>query len=98
MTASSYLRCVLAGTMVLGLVPVAPASANGGCDSCGQTYRLECQTIFEEQQVTAYRTVCETAFEEREVTRQIPVMETQQRERRVTVLKPVTETSVRQER
>ena len=99
MTVSKQLRCLLAGVVVAGSLPVAPASAQDGCSACcGQTYRLECQTIYEEKQITCYRTVCETAYEEREITRQVPVYETQQRERRYAVLKPVRETSTRQER
>ena len=45
-----------------------------------------------------YRTECETVYDQQEMTRQVPVWETETRERRYKVLKPVTETSMREER
>src|SRR5690606_29162895 len=73
---------------------VAAAQCCGDCNC----YRLQCETVYEERQVTCYRTECETVYDERQVVRRTPVWETEQRERRFTVLKPVTETSIREER
>ena len=68
----------------------------------GQTpcasYRVVCQTVYEQQKVTAYRLGYETVLEERQVTRHRPVWETHTRERRYRVAKPVYETSTREER
>ena len=67
------------------------------CASCEtQVYKLVCQTVYEERQVTAFKQECETVMDQVEVTRQVPVWETQARERRFTVLKPVSETSMRE--
>ena len=76
----------------------ATQRANAQCATCGDVYKIVCQTVYEERQVTAYRQECETVMENVEVTRQVPVWETQHRERRFTVTKPVTETSMREER
>ena len=80
------------------LVPLAstPISAQANC--CGETFRLECQTVWEERQVTGFRMEQETVYDTVQVTRKVPVWETEQRERRYTVSKPVQETSVREER
>jgi hypothetical protein len=59
------------------------------CDACAQpAYRVECQTVYEERQVTAYRLQEETVYEERQVTRKVPVWETQNRERRSAPCQP----------
>ena len=58
-----------------------------------QTYRLQCQTVFEDRQVTAYRVGYETVYDERQITTFRPVWETEARERRYTVARPVIETS-----
>ena len=79
--------------------PTASACGVSGCfSSCGQEYRLRCQTYFEEQQVTAYRLQCETVYEDRQVTSYRPVWETEMRERRYSVARPVYETAEREER
>src|SRR5688500_8136042 len=54
---------------------------------CDTAYRLICQTVYEERQVTCYRQECETVYDTQEVARQVPVWETEQRERRYKVLK-----------
>ncbi|NDH93012.1 MAG: hypothetical protein EBZ13_00390, partial [Planctomycetia bacterium] len=40
-----------------------------------QTYRLDYQTVYDEQQVTAYRTVYETVYDTQNYTVQKPVWE-----------------------
>src|SRR5687768_3270264 len=80
------------------VVPLAGTPAPANADCCGETYRLECQTVYEERQVTAYRMETETVYDQIQVTRKVPVWETEQRERRYTVSRPVQETSVREER
>ncbi len=87
------LRVALAAVVPLASTPV---SAQANC--CGETFRLECQTVWEERQVTAFRMEQETVYDQVQVTRKVPVWETEQRERRFTVSKPVQETSVREER
>ena len=37
------------------VVPLASTPRPALADCCGETYRLECQTVYEERQVTAYR-------------------------------------------
>ena len=54
------------------------ASAQDPC--CSTTYRLECQTVWDEQEVTAFRIECETQYEERQVTRYRPEWFTEDRE------------------
>ncbi len=80
--------------------PVAGQSFVTDGDACCTPceYRLVCQTIVEEQPVTAYRLQTETILEERQVVSYKPVWETEMRERRYTVSKPVAETSSREER
>src|SRR6056300_298314 len=94
------------GSMLLGLSPGLVATpATAAC--CGQpvaapvatqTYRLDYQTVYDEQQVTAYRTVYETVYDTQTYTVQKPVWETETRERRYTVQRPVWETQNREER
>ncbi len=88
------------GLLALALCGSAASGAYAQCASCGETavYKIVCQTVYEERQVTAYKQECETVMDQVEVTRQVPVWETQARERRFTVLKPVSETSMREER
>jgi hypothetical protein len=62
------------------------------------TYRLECQTVYDEQRTTVYRLQYETVYEEREVTTQRPEWVTEHRQRRVRVAKPVVETSMHEKR
>lgn len=87
-----------------------PAAGRGQCcDSAApvmaaptpvatQTYRLDYQTVFDEQQVTAFRVESETVYDNRTYTVQKPVWETQTQERRYTVQKPVWETQTKEER
>ncbi len=63
-----------------------------------QTYRLDFQTVYDEQQVTAYRVTYETVYDSRVYAVTKPVWETQTSERRYTVQRPVWETSTREER
>ena len=88
------------GHVALVVCGAAANSASAQCATCGEAavYKLVCQTVYEERQVTAFKTECATVMEQVEVTKQVPVWETQARERRFTVLKPVTETSMREER
>ena len=95
-----------AGCVLIGLAPlVAGTPAFAAC--CGQpaaapvvtqTYRLDYQTVYDDQQVTAYRTVYETVYDTQTYTVQKPVWETEARERRYTVQRPVWETQNREER
>lgn len=87
----------------LGMIACASlTAANLGDNASGQmvspAYRIQCQTVYEEQPVTTWRLQYETVLQEQQVTTQKPVWETEQRVRRVTVAKPVTETSTRIER
>jgi hypothetical protein len=63
-----------------------------------QAYRLDFQTVYDEQQMTAYRVSYETVYDTRTYTVTKPVWETQTSERRYTVQRPVWETSSREER
>jgi hypothetical protein len=63
-----------------------------------QTYRLDFQTVYDEQQVTASVVTYETVYDTRNYTVSKPVWETQTTERRYTVQRPVWETSTREER
>ena len=72
---------------------VALPATSGDCGGCGVTYRVECQTVWDEQEVQAYRIECETQYEQRQVTRYAPQWFTEQRERRYTALRPVRETT-----
>ena len=94
------LRCWLScGVLATVVSAVGEQDAVAQCANCVQpAYHVQCQTVYEERQVTAYRLVEETVCEQVQVTRRVPVWETQQRERRYTVTRPVFETSVREER
>lgn len=96
-------RC---GVGALGLAPLL-AGGSAAAQCCGQpvappvatqTYRLDYQTVYDEEQVTAYRTVYETVYDTQNYTVQKPVWETETRERRYTVQRPVWETQTREER
>ena len=103
---SAQARCLR--LVLCALVAFAPqasllvATAEAQC--CGevavaapvatQTYRLDVQTVYDEEQVTAYRVTYETGYDARTYTVQKPVWETQTREERYTVMKPVYETQV----
>ena len=86
--------------------PLMMSVAHGQC--CGeaaapapvatQTYRLDFQTVYDEQQMTAYRVSYETVYDTKTYTVQKPVWETQMQERRYTVQRPVWETQTREER
>ena len=100
---SRRVRALVCGAMMFPLV--APAAARAQC--CGeavpapvatQTYRLDFQTVYDEQQVTAYRVSYETVYDTKTYTVQKPVWETQTSERRYTVQRPVWETQTREER
>ena len=65
--------------------------------SCGQTYRIVYQTVYEQRQFTAYRVEYETVCEQRPVTTYKPIWETAVRENRYTVARPVMETAVHDE-
>jgi hypothetical protein len=87
--------------LLLVVVTSGPRSSAQVVSDCGcawPEYRLQAQTIYEEQPVTTYRPVTETVMEERKVTTMRPVWETSYRERRYQVARPVTETSYREER
>lgn len=85
------------GVVVLGLAPLlAGGSATAQCcvqpvapPVATQTYRLDYQTVYDEEQVTAYRTVYETVYDTQTYTVQKPVWETETRERRYTDRKSV---------
>ncbi len=94
---------VVFSTLSIAAMVCAIRSSADACDSCGapvacQTYRLVCQTVYDERQVTAFRIDRETVYEDRRVTSYRPVVETQLRERRYTVAKPIYETAEREER
>ena len=91
---SRRVRALVCGAMIFPLV--TPGSALAQC--CGemapapvatQTYRLDFQTVYDEQQVTAYRVSYETVYDTKTYTVQKPVWETQTSERRYTVQRPV---------
>jgi hypothetical protein len=79
------------------------ARAECGCGAAPaavptQTYRLDYQTVYDEQQVTAYKVSYETVYDTKTYTVQKPVWETQTQERRYSVQRPVWETQTREER
>jgi hypothetical protein len=81
---------------------LALAAAGSGAfaqDCCvpQQVYRLEYQTVYEPQEMTAYRLEYETVFDEQQVTSYRPVYETQMQERRYIVRTPLVETAMRDE-
>ena len=100
------MQSLLCTALVLAPQAAAVRPALGQC--CGdavaappavtQTYRLDYQTVYDEQQVTAYRISYETVYDTRTYTVQKPVWETQTQERRYTVQRPVWETQTREER
>ena len=105
-TRSTFSTCVRSALCtVVVLAPQMPSIARAQC--CGeaasapvatQTYRLDFQTVYDEQQVTAYRVSYETVYDTKTYTVSRPVWETQTSERRYTVQRPVWETQTREER
>ena len=107
------LLVALSITLLVGsVVPPIQSCAQDAC--CFEpTYRLQCETVMEPQQVqrmkltyqtdyvnelvTRYRPVLRTRTEQRDVRVAKPVVETSYREDRYTVWKPVVETSYRDE-
>jgi len=89
------IRAALSVVVVGECLSAMPARAQVPCTT---TYRVVCQTVYEQRQTTAYRLQYETVFEQRRVTTNRPVWETETRERRYRVAKPVVETSTREER
>ena len=95
-TRTSFLKQVHAVICaVLVFAPQMPSVARAQC--CGeaasapvatQTYRLDYQTVYDEQQVTAYRVSYETVYDTKTYTVTKPVWETQTSERRYTVQDP----------
>ena len=88
-----------ASARLLSVISVLAAMASPALAqvSCGPTYRIVYQTVYDQRQYTAYRIEHETVYDEHQVTTYKPVWETAVRENRYTVAKPVTETSVREE-
>src|SRR4051812_1984605 len=87
-------------TLSIAALVGAIKSSAVGCDSCNPcvtrtAYRLTCQTVYDERQVTAFRVDTETVYEARKVVSYRPVVETQLQERRYMVAKPIYETSER---
>jgi len=80
----------------LGLLAAAQPAFAQFC--CEPSYRVMCQTVYDQQQVTAYRLEYRTEYEDRQVTTYRPVWETEMRERRYRVATPIVETSEREER
>ncbi len=89
-------------TSAIGTLATVLACASFQATAQGQTvypaYRIQTQTIYEEQPVTVYRLNYETVIQEQQVTTQKPVWETETRVRRYTVAKPVNETSTQIQR
>lgn len=67
------------------------------CCTPQQVYRLEYQTVYEQQEMTAFRVEYDTVFDEQQVTSYRPVYETQMQERRTIVRTPLVETAMRDE-
>lgn len=104
---SQWLLCAIPASMAfvfvlstLGIPRTAMAECCGDAAAPAptQTYRLDFQTVYDEQQLTAYRVTYETVYDARVYTVTKPVWETQTSERRYTVQRPVWETSTREER
>lgn len=70
----------------------------GATSAMAQEYRIVCQTVYDEQQVTAYKIENELVYDEQQRTSYRPVYETEYRENRYRVARPVSETSEREER
>ena len=72
------------GILVTAAVAQSPCGTSPcGAAPCGQpcqTYRLQYNTVYEEQQVTAYKIEVDTVYQERQVTSYRPVWETQTRD------------------
>ena len=95
----SQAACLLAVLSGVGFNGVFAGRAAAQLDECCEpAYRLQCQTVYEEREVTGYRLVEETVYEQQQITRKVPIWETQTRERHYQVARPVRETSVREER
>ena len=62
------------------------------------TYRLQCETVMEPQQVQRMKLTYQTDYVDEVVTRYRPVLRTRTEEREVTVAKPVVETRYREDR
>ena len=97
---------IKAGVSLCGLSAFLATTPSAG-QCCGQaitapvvsqSYRLDYQTVYDEQQMTAYRMTYETVYDTKTYTVQKPVWETETRERRYTVQRPVWETQNREER
>jgi hypothetical protein len=85
------------GSLTL-LAAAAQGSLAHGQDCCPQqVYRLEYQTVYEPQEMTAFRVEYETVFDEQQVTTFRQVYETQMQERRTIVRTPLVETAMRDE-
>ena len=61
------LRLVVVVVAALAAAGVAASRASAQCATCGDVYKLVCQTVYEERQVTAYRQECETVMESAEL-------------------------------
>jgi hypothetical protein len=72
---------------------LSPAAHAQVCYPSHSAYRLETQTIIEQQPVTTYKRVLEQRLQEDEVVRLKPVQETTVQRRQFTVQRPVVETS-----
>ncbi len=96
--ASGHEKLSLRGAALLASSVCSFTASTSRAQCCETAYRLVCQTVYENRQVTCYHNECETVYEPQEISRQVPVWETQARERRFKVLRPVTETSMREER
>lgn len=77
---------------------VTSLPSSGTCAVCGPvctytppTYRVVCETVYDEKKVVTYKPVWETEIRTRPVTVQKKVVETEMREERYTVRIPVTE-------
>ena len=83
-------------TLVAALAQGTLAQAQECCTP-QQVYRLEYQTVYEQQEMTAFRVEYDTVFDEQQVTSYRPVYETQLQERRTIVRTPLVETATRDE-
>ncbi len=92
---SAWRRMLFTGTLCA--IAFLPKVSFGQWAVPYQTYRLEYDTVYEPQQVTAYRLEYETAYDEQRVTTYRPETTTETRERRYVVRRMVPETSFREE-